>query len=185
MSSPNNGKPQFSKVKKMIFMAMLLAMALVLGYMERFIPVPFAFPGVKLGLANIITLMALYIFGFWDTMVLVWMRVVMNAVFVGSMMSLWYSLAGGLLSLLVMALAIKLLSRIISTVGISILGAIAHNIGQLSVVAVITGSVRVAISYFPVLAVSAVVTGILIGVTVTLLKSHLAPIYKRFGQELN
>lgn len=182
MSSLNNGKPELTKTKKMIFMALLLAMALVLGYVERFIPVPFAFPGVKLGLANVITLMALYIFGFADALILVFMRVTMNAVFAGSMMSLWYSLTGGLLSLLVMAFALRFMSRIISTVGISILGALAHNIGQLSVVAVITSSLRVAITYFPILAVSAVLTGILIGMTVVMLKNKLAPLYRRFGR---
>lgn len=161
-----------SKTKKMVFIALLISMALVLSYFERFIPVP-AYPGVKLGLANAITLTALYFLNFRETLSLVIIRIVMNAMFVGNFISFWYSLSGGLLSFLVMYLCVKLLGTKVGTVGISVAGAFAHNVGQLLIVAIITKSVTVALSFFPILAVSSLVTGLIIGFTVTMLMPYV------------
>lgn len=162
-----------SRIKKMVFIGLLISMALVLSYFERFIPLPIAFPGIKLGLANAITLTALYLFGFRDTLTLVLIRVIMNAIFVGNMMSLWYSLSGGLLSFLVMYLLIRLMGQKISTVGVSVAGAFFHNVGQLMVVAFVTKSTAVAITYLPVLSVAGVISGLLIGITVKMLMPYL------------
>lgn len=172
MSLQNNIR-KMSNTKKMVFLALLLSMALVLSYFERFIQIPIAFPGVKLGLANIITLLALYLFGFRESLALVIMRVMMNAIFAGNIMSFWYSLSGGILSLVVMYLCIRFFEKRISTVGISVIGALGHNVGQLIVVAIVTSSIQVAVTYFPILAVSAVITGVFIGFTVKFLYEHI------------
>lgn len=167
-----------TKVQKMVFIGMLVSMALVLSYFERFIPFNFTFPGVKLGLANIITLTSLYFLSFPEAFSLVVMRVVMSAVFAGSMMSLWYSLFGGLLSLFVMYILIRLLKDKVSTTGVSVAGALFHNIGQLIVVAIITENVKVALSYFPILAISGIITGLLIGFSVKYLLVYLNSVVK-------
>jgi len=160
MQFQNNGN---RKIKKTIFMAILLSLALVIGYVEQFIPVPVAVPGVKLGLANIITLTALYFLNFKECLMLVILRVVLTGFFAGNIISMWYSLSGGMLSFLVMFLLIRLFKDKLSTVFISITGAFFHNIGQLVVVEIITKSFLVSLGYFPILAVSAVVGGLLTG----------------------
>ncbi len=161
-----------SKTKKMVFISLLIALALVLSFFERFIPVP-ALPGVKLGLANAITLAALYFLSFKETFALVMLRIVMNAMFIGNFISFWYSLSGGLLSFLVMYVFVRFLKNSFSMVGISVVGAFAHNIGQLIVVAIITESIGVALSFFPVLAVSSLITGLIIGFTVAFLLPYI------------
>jgi heptaprenyl diphosphate synthase len=161
-----------SKTKKMVFIALLISMALVLSYFERFIPVP-VYPGVKLGLANAITLTALYYLNFKETFSLVIIRIIMNAIFVGNFISFWYSLSGGLLSFFIMFICIKLFGSKVSTVGISVAGAFAHNIGQLLIVAIITNSITVSIGFFPVLAISSLITGLIIGFTVSMLMPYI------------
>lgn len=162
------------KTKKMIFIGMLVAMALVLSYFERFIPV-IAFPGVKLGLANIITLTALYFLTFGEAILLVSLRIILNSFFIGSLVTFWYSLSGGILSLVVMYLLVKYAGEKLSKIGISIVGAVCHNIGQLVIVAIITENIGVALGYFPILLISGVITGVLIGLVV----NHLLPYLKK------
>jgi heptaprenyl diphosphate synthase len=162
-----------SKSQKLVFIGMLVSMALVLSYVERNIPFNFTFPGVKLGLANIITLTSLYFLAFTEALFLVFIRVVMSAIFTGSIMSLWYSLSGGLLSLFVMYILIKIFKNKVSTTGVSVAGALFHNIGQLIVVFIVTENITVVFSFFPILAVSAVITGLLIGFVVKYLIVYL------------
>ena len=168
-----NRVDRLSNTKKIVFIGLLISMSLVLSYFERFIPLPFAFPGVKLGLANAVTLTALYLLNFRGTFTLVLVRILMNAMFIGNFMSFWYSLSGGLLSFLIMYLCVRFFGKNLSTVGISVAGAFFHNIGQLLVVAIVTGSFAVAFSYLPILTVSALITGLLIGITVKLLLVYL------------
>jgi heptaprenyl diphosphate synthase len=165
-----------SSTRRIAFIGLFISIALVLSYFERFIPISFTFPGVRLGLANIITLVVLYIYGFRDALSVVVIRVTLNALFVGSVLSFWFSLAGGLLSLVFMLVAMKLFNDRISVIGVSVIGALFHNIGQLIVIAIVTRSVDVALSYFPVLAISAVITGVFTGLCVKLVKKHLANI---------
>lgn len=167
-----------SKVQKMVFISMLIAFALVLGYLERtFVPV-MPLPGVKLGLANIITLTSLYFLCFKEAFLLVVLRVTLNSFFTGSFITIWYSLSGGILSLIVMFLLIHYSKDKVSIAGISIIGAVSHNIGQLIVVAITTESINVAAAYFPILAVSGIITGILIGFTVNYLLPYINRIFK-------
>ena len=161
------------KTQKIVFISMLISMALVLSYFERFIPLNFTFPGVKLGLANIITLTALYYLTFYEVLTIVIMRVLMTAIFVGSFISFWYSLFGGILSFISMYVLLRFFKDKISTTGLSVVGAVFHNIGQLIVVAIITESIKIAISYFPVLAFSGIITGMVIGYSVKHLLRYL------------
>jgi len=156
---------KMSPVKKLVWMSLLISMALVLSYFERFIPV-FTFPGIKLGLANIVILIGIYLLSFKEIFLVLIIRIIMNSIFVGNMMSFWYSLAGGLLSFIVMYFIYKLLGNKVSVISISIIGGIFHNIGQLIVVALVTRKIAVALSYFPVLLFSGLITGLLIGLVV-------------------
>lgn len=143
---------------------LLTAIALVLGYIESFIPITQGIPGVKLGLSNTVLLYALYVSGSaagaWLLMVL---KVVLSGLLYAGVQAMIYSFAGGILSLLVM----MLIKRVpgVSIVGVSICGAVAHNVGQIVAASlVVTLPALVLLRYFGILLVCALVTGLLTGI---------------------
>lgn len=146
------------KTKVLAHSAVLIALALALSYTERFIPLQLVIPlpGVKLGLANIVTLIALYLMGWKRAFPVVLIRCVLGAVFAGSITGLLFSLTGGILSMAVMAGCKKL--PLFSVYGVSILGAAAHNVGQILAAMVLMGSVYVC-GYLPYLLAVALFTG--------------------------
>lgn len=151
-----------SKAKKIAFCAMMIALALALSYAERFIPVQLVIPlpGIKLGLANVVTLIVLYrLKGRYAFAVLI-PRCILGAVFGGGITGLMFSLTGGILALLTMILAKK--ASLLSVYGVSVLGAAAHNLGQILAAMVLLRSVYVA-AYLPWLLLAAIVTGLLTG----------------------
>ena len=150
------------KAKQISLCGVLTALALALSYTERFIPLQavIPLPGLKLGLANIITLLALYLLRTRYVTMILLARCVLGAIFGGGITGLAFSLCGGLLALGVMAAAQRT-SRF-SVYGVSVLGAAAHNIGQILAAMVLMGSRYVA-AYLPYLLVAAVVTGLVTG----------------------
>lgn len=142
-------------------MAMFVAVAMIFSYIEFLLPIPLPFPGVKLGLANLVIIIPLYLWGFAPAMGISLLRIVLVGITFGNMATMMYSLAGGILSLTVMFLAQRI--RVISPVGVSIIGGVFHNIGQLVVAMLVIESSKL-ILYFPVLLVSGGVTGFLIGI---------------------
>ena len=149
------------KTKVITQSAVLIALALALSYTERFIPLQLVIPlpGVKLGLANIVTLVALYLLGWKRTLPIVVIRCFLGALF-GSLTGLAFSLTGGLISLAVMALCKKI--PVFSIYGVSILGAAAHNIGQILAAMALMASVYVG-AYLPYLLLIAICTGLATG----------------------
>lgn len=144
--------------KKIALSAILIALALALSYTERFIPLQLVIPlpGIKLGLANIVTLVALCLLGRKDTIWIVVMRCMMGAIFGGGISGLFFSLTGGLLSLVVMTFAEKM--KKLSIYGISILGAAAHNMGQICAAMALMQTVYIG-AYLPYLLIVALFTG--------------------------
>ena len=151
-----------SKAKKIAFCAVMIALALALSYAERFIPLQLVIPlpGVKLGLANVVTLVVLYRLKPRYAFGVLIPRCILGAVFGGGITGLLFSLTGGLLALATMLLAKK--APMFSVYGVSILGAAAHNIGQICAAVVLLRSVYVA-AYLPWLLLVGIVTGILTG----------------------
>lgn len=139
---------------------MLTAVALVLGWVERFIPIG-GIPGIKLGLANTVLLYAIYLMDAKSAWLLMFLKVALSGFLFAGLSAMLYSFAGGLLSLIIMLLLHK--TRGISIVGVSVAGAVGHNIGQLLVACVMV-TPRAALSYFPVLLIAGVITGLLTGV---------------------
>lgn len=137
------------------------ALALIFSYVETLIPINFGIPGVKLGLANLIIVVALYKMNLKEAYTLSIVRVVLSGFIFGNLFSIIYSLAGGLLSLTVMAILKKL--NQFSTIGISMAGGVFHNVGQLIMAIIVLESINIAY-YFPVLLISGVFTGLLIGI---------------------
>lgn len=171
MPSPSN-----SGIRETVTLGLLIAIAIVLSYFEQFIPVNFGVPGIKLGLANVVTLLALGLYKNNRVYVLILLRVTIAALLMGRVMSLWYSMSGGLLSGTAMMVMYHIMKDKVSIVGISVFGAIFHNIGQMMAVTIVTGSAYVALTYFPLLMVSGVITGIFIGLVARFTKPHLAAI---------
>ena len=150
------------KAKQISLSAVLIALALALSYTERFIPLQLLIPlpGVKLGLANVVTLIALYMLGKKDAFTILLIRCVLGAVFGGGITGLLFSLAGGLLSMSVMALCKD--ASCFSVYGVSILGAAAHNIGQILAAMLLMHSAYIGV-YLAYLLVVALFTGFATG----------------------
>jgi len=149
----------------MVLLSILISQALVLHVIERAIPVPVPVPGVKLGLANIISLITIILFGYKEAIVVVTIRTLLGSLFGGGLSSFMYSLAGGLLSTSVMALMYLKYKNMFSIPTISTVGAVFHNIGQIGVASIVISNIHL-FYYLPVLLVSGVITGIIIGFTV-------------------
>ncbi|HHT51219.1 MAG TPA: Gx transporter family protein [Eubacteriaceae bacterium] len=151
-----------TRTKKLIFISILLAQALVLQYIEGFIPIPIPAPGVKLGLANIVIMITIVIFGLKVATTLVVLRSFMGAMFVGTISSFFFSLGGGLLSLIAMYILFRYYKDYFSFMGISIVGAIFHNIGQLFVASLVISNFGI-FTYLPILMLSGILTGYFVG----------------------
>lgn len=146
--------------KKAASYGLILAFGMILSYVEVLVPLDFIAYGVKLGLANMITVYLLYKKDFKTALFINVLRILLVSLLFGNVMSLVYSLSGGLLSAAVM-LAVKKIG-IFSPVGVSVAGGVVHNLGQLSAAALILGSYAV-FYYTPVLVIAGVVCGFLIG----------------------
>lgn len=149
--------------KELALCAVLTAMALALSYLERFFPLSLAvpIPGIRLGLANIVTVFALYVLGGGRAFLILLGRCFLGSVFAGTMSALFFSLLGGVSALLVMLLLSGV--RGLSVYGISVGGAAAHNCGQ-AAAAVLTLGDPAPLYYLPVLLAAALLTGTLTGV---------------------
>lgn len=153
------------KTKRLVLLAMLTAVAMILSYVESLLP-SVGIPGVKMGLANIAVIFALFRFGWKAAAALSLVRVVLVSLLFGSVGAMLYSLAGAVLSLAVMAL-LRQIDRF-STVGISVAGGVAHNAGQI-LMAMLILQTKQLLGYLPVLAVSGIAGGVLTGLAAALL----------------
>ena len=156
--------------KQVATAALLAALALIFGYIEFLIPISLAAPGIKLGIANIVIVIALYKLGWKWALPINVVRVLLSALLFGSMFSALYSLAGALLSFTVMAI-LKACGKF-SIVGVSMAGGVAHNVGQLLVACFAMQTFNV-LYYYPVLLISGLATGIGIGILATLVLNKL------------
>lgn len=159
------------KLKQLTTNALLTAIALTIFMLEAQIPSPVPIPGIKLGLANIITLFALFAYTPKDALLILLVRVFLGSVFSGQISTLLYSLSGGLFCMG----AILILRRFISDQQLwvaSIIGAVFHNIGQIIVAILVTGTPRI-IVYLPVLMISGIAAGLFTGLGTQFLYNKL------------
>ena len=139
---------------------MLLAISLVLSYLEMLLPVTIAVPGVKIGLANIITMFLLYRTDLKSTFMFVCVRVVLAGILFSGISGIIYSLAGGMACVLVMSVLKRF--SFFYVLGVSVAGAIAHNVGQIVVAVIVMENIHIAY-YLPFLCISGVISGLLVG----------------------
>lgn len=150
--------------KKLVFLSVLVALASALHYLELFLPNPFPVPGAKLGLANIISLVALAAFGLRDAMTVVLLRVFIGSLVGGTFLGLGFllSLSGAVFSTLMMSLLLRYV-RSLSIIGVSVAGSAVHNLSQVTAAAAITGTPYL-FYYLPFLFLAAVPTGFVTGI---------------------
>lgn len=143
------------------YFGVFTALALILSYVETLIPLSFGIPGVKLGLANLVIVIALYRLRLSEVFLLSVVRILLSGFLFGNYFSIIYSLAGGLLSLTVMAMMKK--REDYSVKGVSISGGVFHNVGQLLIAAFVVETFSITY-YIPVLLIAGMLTGLLIGI---------------------
>ena len=152
-------------------MAITVSLAMVLSYIDKIItsmaPLP---PGIKLGLANIAVVFALYKLGIGESAIISVIRVILTSILFGSMVSFWYALAGAIVSLTLMILLKQLTS--LACVTISTVGGISHNIAQMCVASVLFDT-NLLVYYLPFLLIAGVVAGIVIGTASAILVKRI------------
>lgn len=149
------------KTKKIAYLGLLIALAFVFSYIEFLIPVNLGIPGAKLGLANLVIIVALYTINERDAFVLSMIRIVLVGFTFANLASMLYSLAGGILSFFTMVLAKR--SKKFSMTGVSVIGGIFHNVGQI-IIAICVVKTASLVYYLPVLMVAGIVAGVAIGI---------------------
>ncbi|WP_239253504.1 flavinylation system FAD exporter subunit EetB [Listeria ilorinensis] len=162
-----------TKNKRLVYIALLAAQAVVLSLVERAIPSPFTFaPGAKLGLANVITCISLYTLSAKDTFMIICIRLVLSTLLGGTLSTFLYSAAGAILSFLGMWAVQKLGPKRVSIIGVSVTGGVMHNVGQLVVASWVAQSWTV-MGYLPVLSFIGILTGIAIGIAANYLLQNV------------
>ena len=158
------------ETRKIARMGLLTALALILSYVESLIPAFVAVPGVKMGLANIVVVFALYTLGPGEAAIVSIIRVLLSSLLFGSILSLSYSAAGAIISLLSMIIMMK--TKIFGVTSVSVTGGVFHNLGQI-LVACLVLETGVLLYYLPVLILSGTITGAVIGIASSIVIKRL------------
>lgn len=156
--------------KKVSILGVMTALGIVLGWLESCVPITLGIPGVKLGIANLVALLVLYRFSLKEAAAVSVLRVLISSILFGNLAIGIYSLAGAMLSLAVMAILKKKTG--LSVAGVSAAGGAAHNLGQILTAWIMMGTVAI-FYYLPVLIVSGVIAGVLVGLAGAWLHRHL------------
>lgn len=160
-----------NKTKKLTVLSLAVTVAMLLSYIEFLLPPIFsAVPGIKIGLANIITVFLLYRLSALEASLVSLVRVCLSSLLFGSLVTLTYSIFGAIFSMLVMVILKKL--NLFSTVGVSISGAVFHNVGQIVAAIILLGTKELGY-YMIVLTVTGVLAGIFVGIAGALMLKHI------------
>ncbi len=146
--------------RRLAYLGIFLGLAMILSYVETLIPLSAVVPGMKIGLANVVTVFLLYRFRWFEAFLVSFIRVILSALLFGSLMSFLFSTAGFLVSFLAMLLLKK--TGKFRTVSVSVTGGVLHNTAQILTAAAVLGSGAI-IGYLPVLFLVGIVTGAVIG----------------------
>lgn len=149
------------RTKQIADYGLLVALALVLSYLESLVPAFFAVPGMKLGLTNVVVLIALYRMGWKQAITINFVRILLVSMTFGNAFSLFYAMGGGMLSGLVMILLKK--TDKFGMTAVSVAGGVAHNVGQILVAMVVMETWRI-VSYLLILWASGIAAGVVVGI---------------------
>ena len=160
------------KLKKMMFLSLLVSSGLILGILESTMPLPFVAPGAKLGLSNIVILLTLVIFGFKEGILVGSLKSILLGLMTGNISGLFYSFSGAVLSSIVMYIVYKKFSNVFSLIGVSIFGAMAHNFAQILVASLILNNIKI-FYYYPILILTSLFTGYFVGLSANYTLKHI------------
>lgn len=166
----NNKMINHIKVRRLCFLAIFCTISIILNYIEMLFPIYLGIPGAKLGLANIISLTILLCFGFKYAVAVALLRIFIIGISFTNLYMMLYSLAGGLLSISIMALMVK--THLFSNIVVSIVGGISHNMGQL-LIALIFFSTSAFIYYLPYLILLGIVSGTVVGIVAQIIYNKI------------
>lgn len=159
-------------VRKMVLVALYISIAIVLSIVENLMPLPFIAPGVKLGLANVVTMVAIYTLGYREAGLIMLLRVLLTSMYGGGLNAMLYALSGGVLSVVLMIFVKELLKDKVSPIGVSVTGAFFHNFGQIAMAAFVIGTEKM-YAYMGILTISALITGLIVGMTTLYYVGHM------------
>lgn len=172
-----------SNTQKTVYIALLAAQATVISVFEGMLPQLLAFaPGAKLGLANIITMVAIFTLSDKDSFKVVIMRILLSTLIGGTLSTFLYGFSGTILSFFGMILIRRLGPSKVSFIGISAAGGILFNVGQLIVASTIAGSATIML-YLPILSISGIIAGILVGICGNFMMENVATIKRMQSEE--
>ncbi len=155
-----------NRLQYLTYLSLLITFAVVIHTVEAAMPLPMPVPGVRIGMANIITLLTLVLFGLRSALIVAIIRSVLGSIFVGGLFGFgfWLSISAGVVSCLAMALVLILQKRgLVSLISVSITGAVMHNLTQLTMASLIIASLDLLRGYYPFLLLLSVPTGIFTG----------------------
>ena len=147
--------------KKTVLLGFLLAISMILAYIESILPLAIGIPGVKLGLPNLVVVLLLYSYGKREALSINLLRIMLTGFLFGNLYSILYAFAGALFSFCIMVILRK--TGMFSIIGVSISGGVAHNIGQILVAMLVVETFAPAF-YLPFLLIAGAITGLLIGI---------------------
>ncbi len=159
-----------SKTKHICILGLMISLAFAFSYLESLIPLSVGIPGVKLGIANLVVIITLYVLNEKDAFAISVIRILMNGLFFSGFFSMLFSLSGGILSFLAMVIAKR--TNKFSPIGVSALGGVIHNLGQIIIAGFVMNTYRI-IYYFPILMFSGLITGIINGIIASIITNRL------------
>ena len=175
MTEKRGGQSNRRTSKKAALYGLFLALALVASWLERLIPISPGIPGVKMGLANLVTMVLLYTVGLQAACAVTCARILLAGLLFGNAFSITYSFAGAILSMTVMVLLRK--TGLFSVTGVSIAGGVFHNVGQILVAMAVLG-MSALIYYLPFLIIAGLAAGTLIGLVSGILIRRLSDVIR-------
>ncbi|CAC9925627.1 heptaprenyl diphosphate synthase component I [Aedoeadaptatus nemausensis] len=158
-------------IKKQIFLGLLLAIAVAVGYLETMIPLPVAMPGARLGLSNTIILTTIVVFGPKEGFTVALLKSFMLLLVTGAVTGFFYSFTGSLLSCVAMILAYRYIKSA-TLIGVSFIGSFFHNVGQVATAIVMVNNMGL-LAYLPLLLLLGLFTGYFVGLTAIMVSRHL------------
>lgn len=165
------------RIKRTAIIGVISAFAIILGYVESLISLGFFIPGVKLGLANLAIVTVMYIYGNKEAFTVNFIRILISGLLFTNIFSIIFSLSGAAISFAVMAI-LKNTDKF-SVMGVSVAGGVSHNIGQIIIASFVVETYSV-VYYLPVLIVSGIITGMIIGAVSGILIKYLKNIIRTY-----
>ena len=170
MTRSRNGIQKNTTAWRVSVSSVLTALAMIFSYIEAILPFNFGVPGIKLGLSNLVVLVAMYSLGAGYAFAVNLTRIVLSGLLFSGVSAMLYSLSGGLLSFMVMMILVK--TGWFSPAGVSMAGGVSHNVGQITMAALVTATVKIYL-YLPVLLISGTVTGLILGIAASLVLERM------------